>query len=177
MKLLTLFTLALLSLGDKGFGAALIVGQPPSLVKIDGEDGGKVSGEPWSSEEIAKLGKVVSVFYIDPEEKKLNEPVEEAYEKEKFPFEKHGSIAIINMAAAWYPNSMISSMLAKKQEKYPRTTYVKDMKKKLVKEWDLKDDSVNLLVFDKTGKVLYAKKGQMSPEEISELMKLIRANL
>jgi predicted transcriptional regulator len=68
-------------------------------------------------------------------------------------------------------------MLAKKQEKYPRTTYVKDMKKKLVKEWDLKDDSVNLLVFDKTGKVLYAKKGQMSPEEISELMKLIRANL
>lgn len=177
MYLLRVITSSFLLIATQGFAAPLTVGQPASSVKIEGEDGGKVTGEPWSSEEIVKQGKVISLFYVDPEEKKLNEPVEEAYEKEKFPFEKHGSIAVINMAAAWYPNSMISSMLAKKQEKYPKTTYVKDMKKKLVKEWDLQDDSVNLIVFDKAGKVLYAKKGKMSPEEISELMKLIRTNL
>ncbi len=177
MQLLRLFPLVFLCLSSQVFSNPLTVGQPASVIKLEGDEGGRVTGEPWSSDEIVKLGKVVSVFYIDPEEKKLNEAVEEAYEKEKFPFEKHGSIAIINMAAAWYPNSMINNMLQKKQEKFPRTTYVRDIHKKMVKEWGLQDDSVNLTIFDKTGKVLYTKKGQMSPEEISDLMKLIRANL
>jgi predicted transcriptional regulator len=156
---------------------ALVVGQVAPTVTLEGDLGGRVSGESWSSDEIAKSGLVTSVFYVDPEEKAANEPVEEAYDKEKFPFERHASIAIINMAAAWYPNSMINNMLKKKQDKFPKTTYVKDMKKTLVKEWDLKDDAVNLIVFDKQGKVLFAKRGKMSPDEITDLMKLIRANL
>jgi YtfJ family uncharacterized protein len=163
--------------GNLAMALPLTVGQPAPEAKLEGDLGGRVSGEPWSSEEIAKLGKVISVFYVDPEEKKLNEPLEQAYEQEKLPFEKHTSIAIINMAAAWYPNSMINSMLKQKQEKFPRTTYVRDMRKTMVKAWDLQDDSVNVVIFDKSGKVLFVKKGKMSPEEISELMKLIRANL
>lgn len=177
MRLFVVIFSALLVGGAQAYGAPVTVGQPASTIKLEGEAGGRVNGEAWSSDEIPKLGRIISLFYVDPEEKKLNEAVEEAYEKEKFPFEKHGSIAIINMAAAWYPNNVIASMLKSKQEKFPRTTYVKDMNKALVKEWDLKDDSVNLVVFGKDGKVLFLKKGKMSPEEISELMKLIRANL
>jgi uncharacterized protein len=155
----------------------LSVGLQPSIVKLEGPLGGKVSDEAWSSDEIPKTGKIISLFYIDPEEKKLNEPLESAYEREKFPLDKHGSIAIINMAAAWYPNSMINSQLKKKQEQFPRTTYVKDLKKTLVKQWELKDDSVNVVVFDREGKPLYVKRGPMTPDDISELMKLIRKNL
>jgi predicted transcriptional regulator len=150
--------------GNLAMALPLTVGQPAPEAKLEGDLGGRVSGEPWSSEEIAKLGKVISVFYVDPEEKKLNEPLEQAYEQEKLPFEKHTS-------------SMINSMLKQKQEKFPRTTYVRDMRKTMVKAWDLQDDSVNVVIFDKSGKVLFVKKGKMSPEEISELMKLIRANL
>jgi predicted transcriptional regulator len=159
------------------FAGPIIIGQPASTIKLEGATGGKVTGEPWNSDDIAKIGKVVSLFYVDPEEKKHNEPLEEAYEKEHLPPDKHQGIAIINMAAAWYPNSMIDSQLKKKQEKFPRTIYVKDMKKALVREWDLQDDSVNLVVFGKDGKVIFAKKGAMSPDEISGLMKLIRSSL
>jgi uncharacterized protein len=154
----------------------ITVGQPASTIKLEGESGAKVTGEPWNSDDIAKIGKVVSLFYVDPEEKKLNEPLENAYEAEHFPADKHQGIAVINMAAAWYPNSLIDSQLKQKQQKFPRTIYVKDMKKALVREWDLKDDSVNLVVFSKDGKVIFTKKGQMTPEEISGLMKLIRSN-
>lgn len=171
-----LLTIACL-LSNMTFASPLEVGQKPSTLKLDGDLGGKVTGESWSSEEIEKYGKVISLFYIDPEEKKLNEPLEAAYEAEHFQREKHQSIAIINMAAAWYPNSMIDSQLRKKQEKFPRTVYVKDVKKTLVGEWGLKDDSVNVAIFAKDGKLLYLKKGAMNPDEISELMKLIRANL
>jgi predicted transcriptional regulator len=157
--------------------APLSVGQPVSPIRLDGDLGGKVSGEAWNSDDIAKSGKIISLFYVDPEEKKLNEPVELAYENAKFPPDKHASIAVINMAAAWYPNSMINSQLKKKQEQFPRTTYVKDIKKTLVKEWDLKDDSVNVVIFGRDGKPLFVKRGPMSTGEINELMTLIRANL
>jgi predicted transcriptional regulator len=72
---------------------------------------------------------------------------------------------------------MINSQLKKKQEQFPRTTYVKDIKKTLVKEWELKDDSVNVVIFGRDGKPLFVKRGLMSAGEINDLMTLIRANL
>lgn len=155
----------------------LVVGVLPSTIALDGPLGAHVDGTAWTSDSIAKTGKVVSLFYVDPEERKLNEEVERAYDNMHFSKEKHGSIAVINMAAAWYPNSLINRDLAAKQAKYPRTTYVKDLKKSLVKEWGLQDDSVNIVVFGKDGKVIFIKKGPMSTAEIAPLLALISANL
>jgi uncharacterized protein len=155
----------------------LVVGAIPSTIVLDGPLGAHVDGTAWTSDSIAKTGKVVSLFYVDPEEKKLNEEVEVAYDNMHFSKEKHASIAVINMAAAWYPNSLINRDLAAKQIKFPRTTYVKDLKKSLVKEWDLQDDSVNIVVFGKDGKVIFIKKGPMSTSEIAPLLALISANL
>ncbi len=177
MKIACFIIAAVFSLVSTAWSAPLAVGQSPTVIKLDAELGGKVSGEGWSSEDISKTGKIISLFYVDPEEKKLNEPLEAAYEAAKFPFDKHGSIAVINMAAAWYPNSMINSQLKSKQEKFPRTTYVKDMKKTLVKEWGLKDDSVNLIIFGRDGKPIFMKQGAMTAAEIAEAMNVIRTNL
>lgn len=176
-KALVLLMAQIFIFSSIGLSAPLSVGQPPGSIKLSGDLGGKVSGDDWDSNEIGKSGKVISLFYIDPEEKKLNEPLEKAYERAKFPPDKHGSIAVINMAAAWYPNSMINSQLKKKQEQFPRTTYVKDMKKTLVKEWGLKDDSVNVVIFGKDGRPLFIKHGAMTAGEVEELMRLIRSSL
>jgi predicted transcriptional regulator len=51
------------------------------------------------------------------------------------------------------------------------------MKKTLVKEWGLKDDSVNLVIFGRDGKPLFLKQGAMTAAEITEAMNLIRTNL
>jgi predicted transcriptional regulator len=172
-----IFTLMVLYFSSAINAAPVTVNNTPTTINLEGSTGGKISGEAWSSEEIQKTGKIVSLFYLDPEEKKLNEPVEQAYDKENFPPDKHGSIAVINMAAAWYPNSLIDGQLKKKQEKYPRTVYVKDIKKALVQEWGLMDNSVNVVIFDRSGKPLFVKKGPMNPEEIAAMMKIIRSNL
>lgn len=177
MKIASFILAVVFPLMSTAWSAPLTVGQTPPVIKLNSELGGKLSGEAWSSEDIATTGKIISLFYLDPEEKKLNEPLEAAYEAAKFPQDKHGSIAIINMAAAWYPNSMINRELKKKQEKFPRTIYVKDMKKTLVKGWGLKDDSVNLVIFGRDGKPLLVKQGAMTAAEITEAMNIIRANL
>lgn len=156
-------------------GFALEVGKLPSPLILEGDTGGVLSGEAFSSK-ILK-GKVHVLFYVDPDEKDLNEHVSAALKEQAFDRENYASVAIINMTATWLPNFAIASSLEAKQEKYPDTLYVKDLDSILVKEWDLKDDSSNIVLFAKDGKVLFIKKGKLDSEETLELISLIQDNI
>ena len=169
MKHLTLLLLSL------SLSFALEVGKLPKPVILEGETGGIVSGEAFSSDILKD--KVHVLFYVDPDEKELNEHVSEALKREAFDREKYASIAIINMAATWLPNFAIASKLEDKQKTYPDTLYVKDLDSVLVKEWDLENDSSNVVLFAKDGKVLFIKKGKLNSEETLELISLIQDNI
>jgi len=151
------------------------LGQVPSKVELKDDLGGRLDGKPWSSDELKD--KIHVLFYVDPDEKDTNNETSEALDKEKFPKEKFQSLAIINMAATFMPNFLINSSLKEKQEKYPRTLYLRDYKKLLVQEWKLADDSSDVLAFDKSGKVIFRKDGKLTPEEIQKLIKVIKDNL
>ena len=90
---------------------------------------------------------------------------------------KYGSVAVINMAATWMPNFAIQMKLESKQKDYPTTTYVKDMEKILVEQWGLADDSNDVLIFDREGKVVFSVDGQLNPSQIEEMLQTIRKNL
>jgi len=154
---------------------AIELGKVPSLVTIDGENGAKVDGAAWSSSMLK--GKVHTLFYVDPDEKDVNEAFAEALKAKHFDRKKFNSVAIINLAATWLPNAIIESKLADKQKKFPHTIYVKDKKKVLVKQWNLADDNSDILIFDKKGKLIYKKFGKLSDKEITTLMALIEKNL
>ncbi|EQC48532.1 hypothetical protein M899_1870 [Bacteriovorax sp. BSW11_IV] len=145
------------------------------LVTLEKEAGGRLDGSLWSSSEL--VNKVHVLFYVDPDEKDLNEPLSERLKAENFDRANYQSIAVINMAATWLPNFALESSLKSKQEKYPDTTYVKDFDKLLVKKWSLKDDSNNVILFDKKGNVLYKIMGAASAEQIEEFIGLIKKNL
>jgi YtfJ family uncharacterized protein len=172
---MVLALLFLVTLAPAAAWAGAELGQVPPKVELKDTLGGRLDGEPWSSEELK--GKVHVLFYVDPDEKDTNNETSEALDKEKFPSEKFQSVAIINMAATWMPNFAISSSLKEKQEKYPRTLYVRDYKKVLVQEWKLTDDSSDILAFDKSGNVIFRKDGKLTPEEIQTLLKVIKDNL
>lgn len=154
---------------------SLTLGQKPKPVAISGEKGGKLDGTAWSSEMIT--GKVWALFYVDPDEKDLNEDLEKALEAKKFDLKKYGSMGIINMEATWLPNAAIASALKGKQEDYPDTVYVKDLDKVLVKEWKLADDAYNAVVFDKKGNVIFAKDGKFAKSDIDAMIDAIQKNL
>lgn len=151
------------------------LGQVPSKVELKDNLGGRLDGKPWSSDELK--GKIHVLFYVDPDEKDTNNETSEALDKEKFPAEKFQSVAIINMAATFMPNFLINSSLKEKQEKYPRTLYLRDYKKVLVQEWKLTDDSSDIVAFDKSGKVIFRKDGKLTAEEIQKLLKAVKDNL
>lgn len=174
MKYFAMVLLAL-SLMTSPARAGMKVGEIPKEVELKGDLGGRLDGSPWSSKELK--GKVHVIFYVDPDEKDLNDDASEALRKEEFPREKFQTYGITNMDATWLPNIVISSAIESKQERYPTTIMIKDYDKVLVKEWNLADDNSDVLAFDKNGKLIFMKAGKLTQQEIKELIGLIRKNL
>ena len=145
-------------------------------ISIKGEDGGLVlDASQWNSSSIKD--KIYVLFYVDPDEKDTNAEFSDALKKKEFDKSNFGSIAVINLAATWKPNFIIESILKSKQEKFPRTIYVKDKNSVLVKKWGLADNSSEILIFSKNSKVLFYKSGKMTKEDISKAMDIITNNL
>ena len=174
VKYLVMMLLSVCVLASSAW-AGVEVGQIPKEVELKGDVGGRLDGSPWSSKELK--GKVHVVFYVDPDEKDLNNDTSEALRLEKFPKDQYQSYAIINMDATWLPNFAISSALEEKQKKYPNAIYVRDYDKILVKEWNLADDNSDVLAFDKNGKLIFMKAGKLTPQDIQKLIGLVRENL
>ena len=169
IKLLIIFLLSAGSL------FAIEVGKIPPKAVLSGDDGGIVDGKEWSSSMLKK--KVTVLFYVDPDERDENYDLTQALKVKHFSRKKYRSVAIINLAATWMPNFVLETKLKKKQKEFPDTIYVKDRNKVLVKKWNLKDDASDVLVFDKSGKLIYKKYGKLDSKEIEDLMKLIEKNL
>lgn len=154
--------------------AELGMGATPPEFKLEGEKGGKVDGSAWDYKEF--VGKVQLIFYVDPDEKKAGEELEDALKAEDFSRDQIHSTAIVNMDATGLPNFMIEMTLSSKQKKFPTTTYAKDFKKHLVKEWGLTDDAYNFIILNKKGELIYKKTGKPKPEEIKSIIELIKKN-
>ena len=151
------------------------MGRVPSKVELKDKSGGRLDGTPWNSEELK--GKVYVLFYVDPDQKDLNNETSEALNEAKFARKEFQSVAVINMAATWLPNFAISSSLKEKQKRYPNTIYVRDFKKVLVHAWGLSDDNSDVLAFDRQGQLIFRKDGKLNSEEIQALLKTIRDHL
>ena len=62
--------------------AELPLGEVPPLIELSGDKGGRINGESWSTSELQ--GKVISLFYVDPDEADLNNDASEALKAEDF---------------------------------------------------------------------------------------------
>ncbi len=154
---------------------ALEVGEKLPTLTLEGKDGARADGEPWSSESLR--GKVFVIFYVDPDKKDLNEEFVERLKSEEFDRRYYGSAAIANLEATWMPNFAIEAALKSKQKKYPDTIYVKDRVKKGVKVWGVADDDANFIVLGPQGKVLYFSSGKIPKESYEKIVDLIHTEI
>jgi len=155
---------------------AVNVGEVPKELTLSGENGGLAQdGSSWSSSSIKD--KVHVLFYVDPDEKDVNDEFFEVLDAKEFNSTVVGRVAIVNLAATWKPNYVIETLLSSRQEVLPDTVFLKDKKSILVKEWSLADDASNVLIFSKKGEVLFYKAGKLSADEIKEAIEIIESNI
>ena len=172
MKIKTALLSALITLNL----SAVTVGEVPSQVIIQNDDGGMVlDGSAWNSSTLQD--KVYVMCYVDPDKKDTNSHFSKALKEKKYDRSNYGSLAVINLAATWKPNFIIESILKDKQEEFPDTIYVKDKNSVLVNEWKVEDDESNILIFSKRGDLLFYKSGKMSEEDMQKAFKTIEDNL
>ena len=150
-------------------------GDTPPPVVLSGDLGGRMDGRPWCSDSCN--GRLTAIFYVDPDERTLNQPAFDSLKAAGFPEDRFFSIAVLNLAATWMPDAILKALLKQKQKKFPRTVYVNDLKKTLVKVWGLRDNSSDIIVLGKEGKVLFSRDGKLSENDLKRMMALIRENL
>lgn len=176
MKPIAVVLFATLLISIPGSVRAVEVGQSVPEVRLKGKDGGRVDGSPWSSAEIK--GKVITCMVVDPDAKDLNAHVEQALKAKDYPKDRYASIAIINMKATWKPNWIINSILKRKQEEFPDTTYVRDLGYHIPDAWKLtRNNSYAVLTFDSEGTLIFMKDGKLSKTDIEQLIGIIDRRL
>ena len=112
---------------------ALNISEVPKELTLSGENGGLAKdGSAWSSSSIKD--KVHVLFYVDPDEKDVNDEFAKTLDAKEFNSTVLGRVAIVNLAATWKPNYVIEALLSARQDVLPDTIFLKDKKSVLVKE-------------------------------------------
>lgn len=145
------------------------------IISLSGKNGGLISGESWQSNSL--VDKVSVVFYASPDMGDVNKYFYEALIRENFSLQKARAVAIINVAAVWYPKIFVHQFIKYYQNKYPNTTYVIDNNKIICNLWNVDDHSNDVLIFNRNGKLIYYHNGQLNDIEIADAIKLIRDSI
>lgn len=173
--LLALFAMALLPLASH---AEMEIGSTPKPVVLSNDLGGYIDGRPWDTKDLR--GKVSILFYVDPDERDINDEATDALGDDQIMKDSKDAFAtyvIINLDATWLPNAFIKSLIEDSQEEHPDTSYIYDTTEKLNKDWGIATDNYDIVVLDKEGKVAFSKDGVLSKSDIKAMLKAIHDNL
>ncbi|UCE84157.1 MAG: hypothetical protein JSV47_06535 [Deltaproteobacteria bacterium] len=134
-------------------------------------------GEQYSLNSQEFQGKVLSIFYVDPDEADMNEHVSEALKKaaDKGVLDRtyYKGFAITNLKATWKPNFLVKAIVKSKKKKY-QTVILLDYDFTILNLWGLENDSSNLVVLDKNRICRYVYKGKIPESEIPAIIQIIK---
>jgi len=120
-------------------------------------------------------GKVMSIFYVDPDEKDLNNHVEDALLKDPGLERnvRYKGLGITNLKASKMPNFLIKDVIKNKQEKTGAIILL-DYDFTILNLWGLKNDTSSLVILDKERVCRYVHNGKLPPAEVTKALKIIK---
>ncbi|OHE21641.1 MAG: hypothetical protein A2Z43_01575 [Syntrophobacterales bacterium RBG_19FT_COMBO_59_10] len=120
-------------------------------------------------------GRVISIFYVDPDEKDMNVHVEDVLLKDPGldRKNKYKGLGITNMKATALPNFLIKGIVKSKQEKTGAIILL-DYDYTILNLWGLQNDSSNVVILDKEWICRYVYKGKLPPEEVAKMIEVIK---
>jgi uncharacterized protein len=133
-------------------------------------------GKEYSLNSPEFAGKVISILYVDPDEKDMNVHVEDALKTApglKRDISYKGLGIADCKSAPLKPDMLIRSIVKSKQEK-TGAIILMDYDWTLVNLWGLKKHSSNVILLDKNRICRYIYKGKMSAAELAKLISLIK---
>lgn len=122
--------------------------------------------------------KVVLIFYADPDTPSSNEDFVNDVKQWKFNLDEFMAYGIVNLKDSKYPNGIIRfmiRMIRKRSKREASAVILTDPKGAVVQQWNTGDcnNSIGILLVDKTGEVLFWKAGELTEEESEFVIKQI----
>jgi uncharacterized protein len=132
-------------------------------------------GKAYSLASPEFLGKVMSIFYVDPDEKDLNAHVEDALLKDPGLERnvRYKGLGITNLKASKKPNFLIKEVIKNKQEKTGAVILL-DYDFTILNLWGLKNDTSSLVILDKERICRYVYNGKLPSAEVAKVLKIIK---
>jgi len=133
------------------------------------------SGKVYTLDSQEFQGRVISIFYNDPDKKTWNRHVEDALLKDDELDRKNNymSLCITNLKASKLPNLIIKRVIKSRQEK-TGSVILLDSDYSIIKAWGLKNYSSDIVVLDKERICRYIYNGKLPPEEVEKLISVIK---
>lgn len=165
-----IFTLLFTALAGIPIYSQLEVGKKAPDWMFTDADKKEFTMETWA-------GKVLQVNYVDPDEKDLNEPFNEAVKKaadidKRINRDFFKGFGITDCKSSAIPNFLIRSIAANKAKKF-NTTILFDYDAKLQALWGLPKDSYSVVILDKNRICRALYKGKIPEAEIEKTIQLI----
>lgn len=132
-------------------------------------------GKTYSLSSPEYQGKVMSIFYVDPDEKDLNNHVEDALLKDPGLERnvRYKGLGITNLKASKMPNFLIKEVIKNKQEKTGAVILL-DYDFTILKLWGLKNDTSSVVLLDKDRICRYVYNGKLPPAEVGKVLKILK---
>ena len=126
--------------------------------------------------------KVIAIFYTDPDEKDVNDPLSDAIKAKNFPKDKYAGIGIANCKDTWIPDAAIRMKARQKEKQFPGSIILLDTKRDLSKAWGLGDCNGLgvVIIIGKDAKIKFIKNIKTQEESkaiISAVLKIIQEEL
>ena len=135
------------------------------------------TGKEYSLDAPQFKGKVLYIAYIDPDEKDMNNHVEDALKKERdsggLDKTRYEGFGFANLKATNLPNFIIKALIKSKQEKTGAVVLL-DYDYTILNLWGLKNDSSEVVVLDKERICRYKYSGKLPPEELAKMIQVIK---
>lgn len=135
------------------------------------------TGKEYSLQSPEFKGKVLYVCYADPDEKDMNNHVEDALKKEKesgaLDKTRYEGFGIVNMKASGLPNFVIKAAIKSKQKKTGAIILL-DYDEAILKSWGMKNDSSDIAILDKERICRFVSYGKLPQDKLAEMINIIK---
>jgi len=179
MLLRSLFVITFVTFSFFASAHNFTVGQRLAPVGVD--DKGELndvndtfSYNKWNSAKLPGKVRIVQHMAGRSSAKELNEPLITAIRAANLPHDSYQTTTIINTDDAIIGTGMfVRKSIESGKREFPWSQIIVDSNGTVKKAWELQPESSAVVVLDKNGVIKFAKDGQLSPQEVQQVITLV----
>lgn len=178
-----IFLLLLSCLPVLGMAHNLKISSPPPSVSV--ADKGELawqnqhfSYQNWSSSQLTGKVRIIQHIAGRTSAKEMNAELIEAIKAAHFPHDQYQTTTIINLDDVLFgTGAFVQSSAKDGKQAFPWSSVVLDANGRVRQAWALAEKSSAILLLDKQGQIRFAKEGQLTHEELTQVLTEIRRQL